>query len=252
MTSRSDTATSEVFLPAYQQALAYGDDALVMSQRLAEWVARAPEIEEDVALANIALDLLGQARMLLTYAGSLTDPPQTEDDLAYWRDPSDFRNAVLVERENGDYAVTMVRLLLFSGYLGELYSWLRESDDPTLAAIAAKALPEVRYHRDHARLWVLRLGDGTDESHRRMVDALDAEWPWFDTLFTPVGDLHPGALAANAREWVAGVLAAATLTIPDASPGWRPDGRRGEHTAALDELLAEFQIVARAHPGASW
>jgi ring-1,2-phenylacetyl-CoA epoxidase subunit PaaC len=223
--------------------LALGDDALVMSQRLVEWVARAPEIEEDVALANIALDLLGQARMLLTHAGSLMDPVRTEDDLAYWRDAGDFRNAVLVERENGDFAVTMTRLLLFSAYQCELYDELRSAEDPTLAAIAAKALPEVRYHRDHARLWVLRLGDGTEESHRRMTAALDAEWPWFPGL---------GAPAAKARAWVTEVLVAATLTVTAAPEAVLPDGRRGEHTPALVDLLAELQVVARAHAGASW
>lgn len=235
MTSKSDTARSD--------ALALGDDALVMSQRLTEWIARAPEIEEDVALANIALDLLGQARMLLTHAGSLMDPPKTEDDLAYLRDASEFRNAVLVERENGDFAVTITRLLLFAAYQHELYSALRTSEDPTLAAIAAKALPEVSYHRDHARLWTLRLGDGTDESHGRMVAALNDEWPWFEDL---------GMHATAARPWVTQVLATATLQIPSVPAGSRPDGRSGEHTEDLGALLAELQVVARAHPGATW
>lgn len=225
-----------------EQALAAGDDSLVAAQRLIEWVARAPEIEEDVALANIALDLLGHARMLLTHAGSAMDPPRTEDDLAYLRDAADFRNAVLLERANGDFAVTMVRLLLFSAHQVELYDALAGAEDETLAAIAAKAAPEVRYHRDHARLWVLRLGDGTPESHRRTVAALDQEWPWFAGL---------GVHARSARPWVEDVLGEATLAVPDL-PDAAVDGRRGEHTSDLGELLAELQSVAREHAGASW
>lgn len=229
-------------MPCSCEPLALGDDALMMAQRLIEWVARAPEIEEDVAIANIALDLLGHARMLLTHAGSLMDPPRTEDDLAYLRDPADLRNAVLVERPNGDFAVLMTRLLLFSAHQVELYDALAESGDEVLAAIAAKARPEVRYHRDHARLWVLRLGDGTAESHRRTVAALGQEWPWFAGL---------GEHARAARPWVLAVLAEATLGVPDV-PDATLDGRRGEHTDALDDLLVELQSVAREHVGASW
>jgi len=234
MPSTSDLATTD--------ALALGDDALVMAQRLVEWVARAPEIEEDVAIANIALDLLGHARMLLTHAGSTARPPRTEDELAYHRGPADFRNAVLVERANGDFAVTMTRLLLFSAYQVELYDDLAGSGDPGLAAIAAKARPEVRYHRDHARLWILRLGDGTTESRDRTVAALEHEWPWFAGL---------GAHTAAARRWLEPVLAEATLAVPGV-PDATLDGRRGEHTPDLTDLLAELQVVAREHVGASW
>ena len=141
--------------------LSLADDALIAAQRMGEWIASAPQIEEDVALGNIALDLLGQARSLLTYAGSLSDPPLTEDDLAYWRDEREFRNVHLVERRNGDFAVAVARLLLLSTYLRELYARLARSTDETLSAIAAKAVKEVDYHRDHATMWVLRLGDGT-------------------------------------------------------------------------------------------
>lgn len=260
MTSRSESGTlaEPRRTTAADVALALGDDALVASQRLIEWIARAPSIEEDVALANIALDLLGQARTLLAYAGSLQDPPRTEDDLAYLRDAGAFRNVALLERENGDFAVTMVRQLLLSAYQYELYGALRDGPDPTLAAIAAKAVPEVRYHRDHARLWVVRLGDGTPESRRRTEAALASEWPWFAGLFAPVTTADPidlAALEAPARAWLGAVLTDATLAVPGPVTDPDPaviDGRRGRHTPALTELLTELQLVAREHPGASW
>lgn len=150
--------------PLARYTLGLGDDALIGSQRLCEWIANAPELEEDLALANIALDLLGQARALLTYAGQVEGRGRDEDDLAYLRDDWDILNVHLVEAPNGDFAVTMARLLVFSAYQYELYSRLRDSSDATLAGIAAKALKEVTYHREHATLWVLRLGDGTDYS----------------------------------------------------------------------------------------
>jgi ring-1,2-phenylacetyl-CoA epoxidase subunit PaaC len=254
------TSTSESTAVA-GYALALADDALVASHRLTEWVARAPELEEDVALANIALDLLGQARLLLQYAGSLHQPPRTEDDLAYLRDEREFRNVSLVERVNGDFAVTMARLLLFSAYQHELYTRLADSADATLAAIAAKAVKEVDYHCDHARVWVLRLGDGTPESHDRMQAALDAEWPWAAELFDPtwlapglVADgvaVDPTALEAPALDRVRRVLAEATLAEPSVSAAYST-GRDGRHTEALGFLLAEMQHLARSHPGASW
>jgi ring-1,2-phenylacetyl-CoA epoxidase subunit PaaC len=236
-------------------ALAYGDDALIAAQRLIDWVARAPALEEDVAVANIALDLLGQARALLAVAGLRATPPRTEDDLAYLRGAGEYRNAVLLERANGDFAVTMVRLLLFSAYAYELYASLARTvdADPDLAAVAAKAVPELRYHREHARGWVVRLGDGTEESRRRTEAALAGEWPWFGGLFAPVPDspVDHATLAPAAHAWVADVLAEATLTIPTATDAGL-DGRAGLHTADLDALLEEFQSLARAHPGATW
>ena len=256
------TSTSDVTATAVSgYALALGDDALIASHRLTEWIARAPQIEEDVALGNIALDLLGQARLLLQYAGSLADPPLTEDDLAYFRDERAFRNVPLVERPNGDFAVTMARLLLFSAYQLELYSGLTRSTDPTLAAVAAKAVKEVDYHRDHARQWVLRLGDGTPESHTRMQEALDAEWPWaaelFDDGWLDAGLLcagvavDPGELEQPAVDWLHGVVAEATLAVPDVRPAVS-SGRSGRHTEAMGFLLAEMQHLARSHPGATW
>lgn len=241
--------------------LALADDSLVAAQRLGEWVARAPELEEDVALANIGLDLLGQARSLLTHAGELEGEGRDEDALAYFRDERDFLNLHLVERENGDFAVTMARLLLLSTYLHELWSALRTSADEVLAAIAAKAVKEVDYHVDHARMWVLRLGDGTEESHRRMQAGLEAEWPYTDELFDG-SHVDPALLEAGIavdpatlREaWemrVAAVVSEATLTLPVVPPAVT-GGRRGIHTEQMGYLLAEMQHLARSHPGATW
>jgi ring-1,2-phenylacetyl-CoA epoxidase subunit PaaC len=255
MTSTSDRSAVADY------ALALADDALIASHRLTEWVARAPQLEEDVALGNIALDLLGQARLLLQYAGTLTDPPRTEDELAYFRDERELRNVSLVERENGDFAVTMARLLLFSAYQHELYDRLGRSTDATLAAVAAKAVKEVAYHRDHARQWVLRLGDGTAESHARMQAAIDAEWPWAAELFEGrwlepelVGSgvaVDPATLQEPASAWVRAVVAEATLSEPEVGPVVST-GREGRHTEALGFLLAEMQHLARSHPGATW
>lgn len=232
--------------------LGLGDDCLILSHRLAEWTTRAPELEEDVALANIALDLLGQARMLLGYAGSFDG--RSEDDLAYLREEREFRNCQLVELENGDFAHTMARLLCFSAYQLELYRRLCDATDETLAAVAAKGVKEVAYHRDHAEQWVLRLGDGTGESHRRMRAGLAAVWPYTYELFLPYegADVDPAALRPAWESYIDGVLRAATLERP-ADDGWRPQGgRAGIHTEAMGYLLAESQHLHRAHPGATW
>ena len=241
--------------------LSLADDALVAAQRMGEWIAASPQIEEDVALGNIALDLLGQARSLLAYAGSLEDPDRTEDDLAYLRDAAEFRNVHLLERPRGDFGVAMARLLVLSTYLCELYDRLRHSTDETLAAVAAKAVKEVDYHRDHATVWVLRLGDGTDESHRRMQAALDAEWPYveelFDGSYVDPGLVEQGVAVdpATLREpfdrRIATVLTQATLAVPQV-PAARTGGRRGEHTEDLVAMLEDMQGLARAHPGATW
>lgn len=244
-----------------QYALALGDDALVLAQRLGEWVARAPELEEDIALANIALDLLGQARTLLTYAGEQEGAGRDEDALAYWRDDREFRNVLLVELPNGDFAVTMARQLVFAAYQYELYDRLSAGTDDTLAAIAGKAVKEVRYHRDHATQWVLRLGDGTDESRRRMVAGLAAVWPYTDELFDGEGvspaliaegvAVDPAALREPWTAYVHGVLAEAGLDLPEqAAP--RRGGRAGLHTEHLGCLLAELQHLHRSHPGVTW
>jgi ring-1,2-phenylacetyl-CoA epoxidase subunit PaaC len=238
-------------LQAY--VLGLGDDALVTAQRIGEWIARAPQLEEDVALGNIALDQIGQARSLLSYAGSLDDPPRTEDDVAYFRDERDFLNVQLVERANGDFATTIVRLLVFATYQCELYAALTGCPDETVAAVAAKAVKEVDYHRDHAAQWTLRLGDGTEESHGRMVAALEAEWPYVDELFAPWADalVAPESLRPAFDARVAGVLDEATLAVPDVAPAVT-GGRRGIHTEQMGYLLAEMQHLARSHPGVTW
>jgi ring-1,2-phenylacetyl-CoA epoxidase subunit PaaC len=240
-----------------EYALWLGDDSLVLSQQLGWWIARAPELEEDVALGNIALDLLGHARSLLHYAGTASG--RSEDELAYWRDEPEFRSAWLFEQPNGDFAHTIVRQLFAALYLEALYSRLVLSTDATLAAIAAKAVKEVAYHVDHAEHWLLRLALGTDESRRRTVVALDDLWPYLDELFqdSPLIDRLGDAAArpSELREPVTGaiesLLAACDLdapVIPFASGG----GRTGRHSSYLGYLLAELQVLARQHPGASW
>ena len=247
-----------------EYALWLGDDALILSQQLGYWIARAPELEEDVALANIALDLLGHARSLLHYAGSYDG--RSEDDLAYWRDERDFRCAWLFQQPNGDFAHTIARQLAAAAYWFELYGALRASTDPTLAAIADKALKEVDYHRDHAVQWTLRLAGGTDESRRRMIRAIGDMWPYVDELFRdePLTDgladegvaVRPSSLRAGFDEVIAEVFAEAELDVPDpnakgafVSAG---GGRHGRHFSALGHLLAEMQVLARQHPGATW
>jgi ring-1,2-phenylacetyl-CoA epoxidase subunit PaaC len=242
-------------------ALRLGDDALVLAQRLGEWIASAPQIEEDVALANIGLDLLGQARTLLAYAGEVEGAGRSDDDLAYLRDERSFVNVQMVEAPNGDFAVTMARQLFFSTYQLALYARLQHSTDPTLSGVAGKAVKEVAYHRDHATQWVLRLGDGTDESHRRMQDGLARMAPFVDELFTAdelVQGLaaaevavDPAALRPECDAYVDSVLAEATLERP--VPTWTArGGRAGVHSQPFGFLLAELQHLHRSHPGASW
>ena len=178
--------------PLFDYTLGLADDALVSAQRMGWWISRAPELEEDVALANIGLDQLGQARNLLTYAGRLEGAGRSEDDLAYLRDDREFRNVKLVERPMTDFGVAMARLLVVATYQSHLYAGLQGCADETLAGIAGKAVKEVAYHVDHASHWVLRLGDGTDESHGRMQQALDAEWPYVDELFEPLAPALAG------------------------------------------------------------
>jgi len=238
-------------------ALRLGNDALILAQRLGEWIARAPQLEEDVALGNIALDLLGQARTLLTYAGSFDG--RSEDDLAYLRHERDFLNLQLVEQPNGDFAVTIARQLAFSTYQLALYDRLQHCGDETLAGVAGKAVKEVAYHRDHATQWTLRLGDGTEESHRRMQAGLERIWPYVDEMFRTdslVASLEgiavdPAVLRPEWEEYVDAVLCEATLTRPSTwtAPG---GGRAGVHTEPFGYLLAEMQHMHRSHPGASW
>lgn len=240
-----------------EYALWLGDDALILSQQLGEWISRAPELEEDVALGNIALDLLGHARSFLHFAGSFDG--RSEDDLAYFRDEPEFRCAWIVQQPNGDFAQTIARQFVVSTYMFELYSALRASSDPTLAAIAEKSLKEVDYHRDHAVQWVLRLAGGTDESRRRMILALGDVWPYADELFRDeplidrLGDAaaRPSTLRAGFDAVVAAVFAEAELTLP-AVEASSAGGRRGAHASPFGHVLAEMQVLARRHPGASW
>jgi ring-1,2-phenylacetyl-CoA epoxidase subunit PaaC len=242
-------------------ALRLGDDALVLAQRLGEWSSRAPELEEDIALTNIALDLLGQARFLLSRAGELEGRGRGEDDLAFGRDERDFLNCLLVEQPNGDFAQTIGRQLLFSTYQLALYGGLTRSSDEGLSGVAAKAVKEVAYHRDHASKWTARLGDGTPESHDRMQRAIETLWPYWHELFesdalverlaTEGVAVDPAALRPQCDRFVAGCLQEATLAIPET--GWHPSGgRRGEHTEGFGHMLAEMQWLHRSHPGAEW
>jgi len=231
--------------------------AKLLAQRLGWWVSRAPELEEDVALGNIALDLLGHARSFLTYAGAAWG--RTEDDLAYFRGESEFRSAHLVEQPNGDFARTIARQLVVSTFQYLLYDRLQHSADATLAAISAKAVKEVDYHQDHACQWVLRLGQGTDESRRRMLKGLELTWPYVAELFDDdelVGRLEgiavrPSSLRADFDRRVAEVLAEAALEVEDV-PRALGGGRAGLHSEYLGPILAEMQVLAREHPGATW
>lgn len=238
-------------------ALYLGDDALMLGQRLSHWISRAPELEEDIALGNIALDLVGHARFFLTYAGTAWG--KTEDDLAYFRDEEEFRSCRLVEQENGDFGQTIARQLIFSYYQHELYSKLVESQDETLAAIAAKALKEVQYHQDHAAQWLLRLGIGTEESHRRIQEGLYYMWPYIDELFhdddvtaaLPGIAVQPSSLRENFDRRIAEIISEATLELPQVDQAWGGD-RSGEFSEARGHILAEMQVLARQFPGATW
>ncbi|MFD9327883.1 1,2-phenylacetyl-CoA epoxidase subunit PaaC [Streptomyces sp. NPDC060065] len=232
-------------LAAY--CLALGDDALVGAQRLAQWCTRAPELEEEVALANIGLDLLGQARLLYARAGQVDGTGRGEDAYAYFRDADDFRNVRLAELPGGDFAFTITRLLVLSSWRLAVFERLAvTTPDPVLAAIAAKGVKELTYHRQYAAEWAVRLGDGTEESRRRMRDALDGVAPYVDELFTGAAEVRDELLAVLRQ-----VTDAAGLVLPEAAPV-RGHGREGDHTEHLAPLLAELQSVARAHPEATW
>ena len=240
-------------------ALYLGDDALMLAQRLGWWISRAPELEEDIALGNIGLDLLGHARFFLTYAGTAWG--KTEDDLAYFRDEHEFRSCRLVEQENGDFAQTIAKQLIFSYYQYELYRRLVESKDETLAAIADKALKEIQYHQDHASQWVLRLGKGTEESHRRMEKGLFYMWPYVDELFADdeltrrLAEQGVAVLPSSLREdfdqRIQEMLAEADLRVPAVDGAWGGD-RSGEFSEHRGHILTEMQVLARQHPGATW
>jgi ring-1,2-phenylacetyl-CoA epoxidase subunit PaaC len=242
--------------------LGLADDAMVYAQRLGEWMTNAPQIEEDMALGNIALDLLGQARGLYPYVGSIDGTGRGEDDYAMQRDEREWHNVHLVEQERGDFADEMARLLWFSAYQVELHTALAGSADDVVAGVSGKALKEVRYHLDHASLWVVRLGDGTEESSRRMQAALDRVLPYLAELFDDdeasvlAARLGAGVLPSTLHQAVvdrvARVVEQATLTLPDGSRWRSRGGRAGIHSRPMGYLLAEMQHIARSHPGATW
>jgi len=242
-----------------QYALRLGDDALILGQQLSWWISRAPELEEDIALGNVALDLIGHARVLLTYAGTAWS--KTEDDLAYFREEEEFRSLHLVELPNGDFGQTIARQLIYSAYAYELYTRLAglETGDETLRAIAVKAAKELDYHFDHAEQWSLRLGIGTEEANRRLQAGLDYCWPYIDELFED-DELHdrlegvavrPSTLREPVMAGITDIIERAGLQVPDVKQAVT-GGRRGEHREHLGYLLAEMQVLARKHPGATW
>lgn len=247
--------------PLFEYLLRLGDDRLVLGHRMSEWCGHGPILEEDIALANISLDLIGQAASLLKLAGEVEGKGRSEDALAYFREAVEYRNALLVELPKGDFAVTIVRQFLFDTHSVLLLDALAGSRHEGIAAIAAKSLKEDKYHLRHSSEWVVRLGDGTAESHQRAQVALDSLWPYVTELFegddvdTAVAALGVTVdLAATKSRWdamVNDVLARATLTRPAEGAPQR-GGRRGRHTEHLGHLLATMQIVARSHPGATW
>ena len=251
-------------LAAY--CLMLGDDALVYSHRLSEWVSNAPELEEEVALANIALDLLGQARMLLARAGHVEARGRDEDALAYLRDEAEFRNVAVAEQPDElDFARCVARLLVFATWRLALLHRLLGSADPVIAAVAGKGVKELTYHRDYAARWVVRLGDGTAVSHRRMQAALEWVWPFVGELFRTSDEerrvisagvaVDPADTRAEVESVLDRVLEAGTLTRPSRPAmgmiGGR-GGRQGVHTEQLGHVLAEMQSLARQHQGATW
>jgi ring-1,2-phenylacetyl-CoA epoxidase subunit PaaC len=220
--------------PTSEQTLVVADGCLILSHRLSEWIAKAPTMEEDVALGNIALDLLGQARGLLSHLGD-------EDELAYFRDGAAFRNPLICELPNGDFGHTMVRQLFVDAWLADLWLSWADADDDTVRGVAQKAVKENAYHLRHSSGWVVRLGDGTEESHRRTQQAVTDLWP------------YRGELATDGwHSSVTPVLTDATLETPDPEAWSQSGGTTGRHTEHLGHLLAEMQSLARAHPGATW
>ena len=251
--------------PSVQYLLRIGDTCLIHAQRLGEWSGHAPIVEEDIALTNMALDLIGQARAVLTRAGSLEaelgGEAHDEDQLAFLRDERDFRNCTLVELPRGDFAVTMLRNCALAIFLKLLWQRLADSSDGELAAIAGKAVKEARYHQEHAAGWVVRLGDGTAESAARSKAALDLLWPYFPEIFADdaideaaaASRLGPrwSALADDWRAEFGAILAAAKLD-PPAERAFRSTGKTGVHSEHLGYVLAEMQFLQRAYPGGVW
>lgn len=247
--------------PLVRALLARADDALILGHRLSEWTGRAPTLEEELALANVGLDLIGQARALYGYAAEVEGEGRTEDDYAYFREAPAFRNLLLVELPNGDFARTIARLVLYAAWMTPVWDAAAASSDATIAAIAARSVKESAYHLRYAGDWLARLGDGTDESHARAQAALDVLWPYTgemsldvaaEALLVAAGVLpDPAPLRPRWHATVARLAAEATLALP--ADGWmQTGGRDGRHTEHLGHLLAEMQSLARAHPGVTW
>ena len=255
------TAATQTHPAHFDYVLRLADTSLILGQRLSEWCGHGPVIEEDIALTNIALDLIGQARLLLTHAGALEGRGRDEDQLAFLRREPEFRNVTMAELPNGDFGRTILRNFLVAAWQRELWQALTKSSDAELAAIAAKSLKETRYHLQHAADWVIRLGDGTEESHRRMQDALDTLWPYTAEFFsaTPTDDVAVAtavgpAWAALRPEWtsaVTPVLEVATLKIPADTP-FLTRGKLGVHSEHFGHLLTEMQYLQRTYPGGTW
>lgn len=237
------------------------DDALVLGHRLSEWSGHAPTLEEDIAMSNLGLDLIGQARLFYTYAGEVEGGGRDEDDLAYFRDQAQYRNVLLVELPIGDFAHTMARQFLYAAFLEPYFAAMTRSQDARLAEIAAKAVKEMAYHVRHTAEWVIRLGDGTEESKKRLVSALDDLWGYTGEMFSETAServlvaagIAPDKAAIKSR-WLTQVdlvLAEATVDRPR-DDGVHSGGRTGRHTEHLGHLLGEMQVLARAHPGAVW
>jgi len=255
----ANIAVSETPLVLY--ALRRADDALILGHRLSEWCGHAPALEEDMALANMGLDLLGQARELYTYAAKVEGKDNDEDKFAYLRDVRQYRNLLLVEQPNGDFARTMVRQFFYAAFADPYWRAMMASSDPTLAAIAAKSEKESAYHLRHSSEWIVRLGDGTEESHRRVQDAIDDLWAYTGEMFA-VDDSERGLIeagiaidaAALKPRWlktVTGIVNEATLSLP--SGNWmQQGGRTGSHSEHLGHLLSELQSMQRTFPGATW
>ncbi len=240
--------------PLVALALRRADDALVLGHRLSEWCGHAPVLEEELALANIALDLIGQARLLYALAGEAEGEGHSEDDFAYLRDARQYRNLLMLELPNGDFARTIVRQVLYSAFIDPWWRACAQASEPRLAEIAAKAEKESAYHLRHAAAWLIRLGDGTAESHRRAQAALDWLWPYTGEMFAAeCAGLcpDPPSLRATWEATIAGVLAEATLQRP--ADGWmQTGGRAGRHSEHLGHLLSELQYLQRCYPGATW
>lgn len=245
----------------FEYTLRLGDDSLILGHRLSEWCGHGPVLEEDIAMTNLALDLIGQASSLLKYAGEVEGKGRNEDDLAYLRYEREYRNLLLVEQPNGDFGMTMMRQFLFDAYRKLLFTRLLEANDESLAAIAEKSLKETKYHFKHSSEWVIRLGDGTEESHRRIQDSLDTLWRYTSEFFYAdevdatliQQEIIPSmeGLEADWKHLVSEVLSEATLRIPDNN--WKQEGgRKGRHSEHLGYILAELQYMQRAYPGMEW